>query len=46
VVPLVNNAPGDFTELVTSGNRLKINIVRAGLNWRFNWWPGPVATRY
>jgi outer membrane immunogenic protein len=26
--------------------RQQINVVRLGLNYRFNWWGGPITTRY
>jgi outer membrane immunogenic protein len=27
-------------------DRERVHVIRAGLNYRFNWWGGPVVTRY
>jgi outer membrane immunogenic protein len=27
-------------------DRERVHVFRAGLNYRFNWWPGPVVTKY
>jgi outer membrane immunogenic protein len=42
--PAISPAPG-FT-VVTRSLKLSDDMVRAGVNWKFNWWSTPVVARY
>jgi outer membrane immunogenic protein len=43
--PLVSSVPL-FTNVSQSTARFNGNIVRAGLNYHFNWLPAPIVAKY
>ena len=36
-----NNVPASFVIPIQAASTERFNIVKAGLNYRFNWWGGP-----